>query len=252
MKNVKEFPKKEYIDYLLNKFEEIKDQQLIILKGHVLIEYMLNIYLSSHSNSLENDFSNQRFTFSDKTILFSFFGTKDEVFYSVYKAIRLFNSIRNNISHDLTYKVEDVENFVKYGIIINDYLLSKITNQEALMKSFDLEKIKFDGKNIEKKDINKFKEAMYNLDFKQINEKILESEPIQEAFEYRKNIYKMPIEIQLFYAISGVINYLYFISTIKTGNLEEYLASFPEGYNEEHRLSKKHPNLFVLKNKSKE
>jgi len=91
----------EYFDSLEQFEQHLPDNnpELIILKGHLLIERLLDKYLSINLEQ-PNKLNNARFTFAQKTALVSAMhhDTKCDWLWS---NIKLFNKLRNELSHKL-------------------------------------------------------------------------------------------------------------------------------------------------------
>lgn len=238
MKGIKDFPKKEYINYLFHEFEKIQDPQLIILKGHILLEYILNIYLSSHTNVEDHDFSKEKFNFYEKTRLLYLFGSENDIIESIYEGFNLLNKIRNNISHDLSYQETDIENLLEYGLTVFDWNYQFNTDIKNFFKQINFETGEIDGIKIDQKNINEFKDLMFNWDFDTINKKLVESEQMKQSLNFRNDVKRLATKHKLFFSISTFIITLYTLTTIKTGNISDFLNSFPDDYNEKNSLFK--------------
>ena len=77
------------------------DIQLVILKGHILIEYLLNHIIDIRANE-DIEFEKSKFSFSQKLYLYRLLCNNST---ELYNDINLLNKLRNEIAHKLTYSV---------------------------------------------------------------------------------------------------------------------------------------------------
>ena len=103
MNEIRNYSIEEFIQFSTNELSSINDIQLLILKGHVLVEYSLNCYLEAKSINKESDFFKERFTFSTKLKIAKHFITLGSIDDDLIKEIQILNKIRNEIAHSLTY-----------------------------------------------------------------------------------------------------------------------------------------------------
>jgi hypothetical protein len=87
---------------------------LVILKGHVLIEYILNMSLLITSKVKENDFID-RMSFAQKLNLIINLIVEEPLESSLLEQVNLINNLRNDIAHRLIYNEQHLhELFKKY------------------------------------------------------------------------------------------------------------------------------------------
>jgi hypothetical protein len=92
----------------------IDNLELLILKGHILVEYAINLYLEAISTSEQSDFFKENFTFSNKLSILKHFGnlgTKED---NLYQEIHLLNKLRNDIAHKLTFNEKHLQDFYSH------------------------------------------------------------------------------------------------------------------------------------------
>jgi len=109
MEEIKKYSTEQFVIFSTNELQQINDIQLLILKGHILVEYSLNCYLESISINKNSDFfKKDKMNFSTKLKVlkhFTVFGRDADI---VAELVML-NSIRNEIAHSLNYN----ENLLK-------------------------------------------------------------------------------------------------------------------------------------------
>jgi hypothetical protein len=103
MKEIREYTMKEFSEFSNGELFGINDIQLLILKGHILVEYTLNCYLESISKSRESDFFKENFSFADKVNIAKHFGQIGDDKDNLNKELILLNKLRNEIAHNLAY-----------------------------------------------------------------------------------------------------------------------------------------------------
>lgn len=91
-------------EFTESQLAEINDLELLIIKGHILVEYTINCYLEAISNSTNSDFFNENFSFSNKIKIIKHFGNLGDENDNLIKELTILNRIRNDIAHSLTYK----------------------------------------------------------------------------------------------------------------------------------------------------
>lgn len=103
MNEIRNYSIEEFIQFSTNELNSINDIQLLILKGHILVEYCLNCYLEAKSINSESDFFKERLNFSTKLKIVKHFTTLGSIDDSLIKEIQILNKIRNEIAHSLKY-----------------------------------------------------------------------------------------------------------------------------------------------------
>ena len=103
MDQIRNYTIEEFIEFSIKELSSINDIQLLILKGHILVEYSLNCYLEAKSTNKEPDFFKERFNFSAKVNIAKYFRTLGSVNDDIIKELNILNKIRNEIAHSLTY-----------------------------------------------------------------------------------------------------------------------------------------------------
>lgn len=86
-----------------DEIDNIADWQLLILKGHILLEYSMNKYIDDCSDPTF-DINKTKFSFFNKIIIckaFGLFAGSDHPL--LEEAITKFNELRNSIAHNLDY-----------------------------------------------------------------------------------------------------------------------------------------------------
>lgn len=131
-------PDNEFELFLNKHLNSINDLDLIIIKGHILIEYALNNYIQDLSDNNFNLFD-ENFSFSHKLKLCKAFGLfSSSKNAPIENLIIQFNKIRNTIAHTLNFDDVVIKNlfinFKKYNEN-NNLIFNQINNNEA-MKSF--------------------------------------------------------------------------------------------------------------------
>ena len=97
--STKNFTSSGFKEFVIEHLAKCNNIELVILKGHVLIEYMLNHFIDKATND-NIDFENTRFSFSQKNYLFELLGDNIK---ELHDEINLVNKLRNDIAHRLTY-----------------------------------------------------------------------------------------------------------------------------------------------------
>ena len=108
-KHIRDYTPNEFLNLLQTENEEITDTTLMILKGHIEVEYALNCYLEVVSK-MPSDFFRERFSFTTKVKMLQFFGNLDR---NILKELRLLNSLRNDIAHTLKYDETRLDLLIK-------------------------------------------------------------------------------------------------------------------------------------------
>lgn len=93
---------------------KVNNLDLIILKGHLLIEFLINKFLQSHSDDETLDISKENFQFHQKLKICKMFGIlySDEDYIS--EQINLVNKLRNNVAHRLEIDYNTINQIKSY------------------------------------------------------------------------------------------------------------------------------------------
>ncbi|KIA92462.1 hypothetical protein OA93_23280 [Flavobacterium sp. KMS] len=132
---------KQYQELFIKELNDIDDFNLLILKGHILVEYIINLYLESLSNKKEPDFFKENYTFSLKLGLLKHFGNIGGELINLYEELHLLNKLRNDIAHKLQYQERHLTDFYTH-----------LSKKELIFKNND-----FDN------ELEKFKHAIFFL-----------------------------------------------------------------------------------------
>lgn len=95
----------EWQDYCLQQLTNCKDHEFAIVKGHILMEYLLNYFLEESNPEKKVDV--RRFTFSHKMRIYEIFATTS--FAVPY--LQFMNKMRNDIAHDMGVKEDMLKEF---------------------------------------------------------------------------------------------------------------------------------------------
>ncbi len=131
MDTLRNLKMQDYQTFTIEQLSGITNLELLILKGHILVEYAINLYLEAISKNEQSDFFKENFTFSNKLSILKHFGnlgSKDE---NLYQEIHLLNKLRNDIAHSLTYNEKHLQDFFsniknKYAKVEDDIRKSNI------------------------------------------------------------------------------------------------------------------------------
>ncbi|MCH4824548.1 hypothetical protein ML462_15350 [Gramella lutea] len=184
----KEIKDKDFESILRTELEGINDLELMILKGHILIEYSLNKFIDDiNEGNLDIDKTN--FNFSSKIRIAEFLGLfkkKDHL----KESIDDINKLRNQIAHQLKYdeklmqkiialylklnipgsriskEKNDIENFYFIIIVNCGLIMGKKLGQQKI-KNFTTNTLQ----NLRSQNPKKF-----DLDFKNFNNQKTENE----------------------------------------------------------------------------
>ena len=100
---------KQFSEFSNKELAGINDIQLLILKGHIIVEYTLNCYLEAISKSDDSDFFKENFTFSEKIKIAKHFGQLGDKNENLIPELTLLNRLRNDIAHSLKYSNKHLE-----------------------------------------------------------------------------------------------------------------------------------------------
>jgi hypothetical protein len=99
----------EWQDYCLTQLTNCKDHEFAIVKGHILMEYLLN-YFIEQSNT-EKKIQVRRFTFNHKVRIYEIFCTTS----LAVPYLDFINMMRNEIAHEMGANDEMLKEFYKMG-----------------------------------------------------------------------------------------------------------------------------------------
>ena len=114
MIDIRKFKMEECGEFITNQLADINDFELLILKGHILVEYMLNCYLESISNIKDSDFFREKLTFSMKLNMARHFGELGNKEENINQEVQLLNKLRNDIAHNLSYNEKHLSEFYSH------------------------------------------------------------------------------------------------------------------------------------------
>ena len=100
----KEFTKSDWDKLLLDQILKCNDIESAILKGHILLEYLLNHFIEKANPNVKIEM--RTFTFSTKAKIFEIFCPND-----LSAEIQTLNKLRNQIAHTLEIKELDFVGF---------------------------------------------------------------------------------------------------------------------------------------------
>lgn len=116
----------EFRKFVINEFTGIRELKVVIIKGHILIEYLLSYYLELLSNDGWNRFLDGS-TFHNKVRLLETFGDKN--FKKFVNLILKYNRIRNDISHYYEWDIIHLDEFIDELVLMNEPIVKK--NKDA-------------------------------------------------------------------------------------------------------------------------
>ena len=110
--------KRELLEEFINNFEKLLKNELpkarrldlVILKCHIIIEYVLNKYIEFRCIS-KTDVSKERFTFSQKISLVHMFGNFSNP--TIIPSIEVINKLRNKVAHTLEIDNNLIDDLIK-------------------------------------------------------------------------------------------------------------------------------------------
>lgn len=103
MKELRSYSMEQFDEFCSSELSGITDIQLLILKGHIIVEYTLNCYLEAISKSDDTDFFHENFSFIDKIKILKHFGELGDKNENLIKELTLLNKLRNEIAHSLKF-----------------------------------------------------------------------------------------------------------------------------------------------------
>lgn len=103
MNEIRKKTMNQFMEFSIKELSGINDIQLLILKGHIIVEYTMNFYLESISKSDNSDFFKENFTFAEKVKIAKHFGQLGSKEDNLILELTLLNKLRNNIAHSLKY-----------------------------------------------------------------------------------------------------------------------------------------------------
>ncbi len=134
MENFRNLKMREYQKFVSDNLVGINNIELLILKGHIMVEYSMNLYLESISKAEGSDFFRENFTFSNKLAVikhFGIIGSRDD---NLYQEIFLLNKLRNDIAHSLKYNEQHLQSF--FDNVSKKYGRFRSNDQESTNQKF--------------------------------------------------------------------------------------------------------------------
>lgn len=89
---------------------KVRRLDLVILKCHILLEYMLNQYIRFVGNN-EYDISKDRFSFSNKIIIAHILGLPPDP--TFIPSLEIINKLRNQVAHTMSLNRELIDTLIK-------------------------------------------------------------------------------------------------------------------------------------------
>lgn len=108
-----ELDDKEFQSFIKKQIGRINNLELIILKGHLLIEYLLNRAIETHSQFDRIDVLKMNFNFSHKVKICQILGVFHYRDDGILQQIIQLNQIRNNVAHTLEIDYNKLKGFLK-------------------------------------------------------------------------------------------------------------------------------------------
>lgn len=111
MKPLKDYTAADLKEIAIEELSNCNDLELIIVKGHIIIEFVLNHFLHSYFSKAD-ELENCKLGFTQKVSLIKAIGVNlDEV----SEMINLVTKLRNDISHRLTYNKRHLSTLINLG-----------------------------------------------------------------------------------------------------------------------------------------
>src|SRR5659263_195924 len=104
MKEVSNLNIEEFRKFITEQLSAINNFELMILKGHILTEYTINLYIDSISNKNNPDFCDGNTSYSLKLKVLENFGKSiGNANTNFFEELNMLNKLRNDIAHKLKY-----------------------------------------------------------------------------------------------------------------------------------------------------
>lgn len=111
MKEIDNLNIEEFRKFINEQLLAINSFELMILKGHTLIEYTINLYINSISQKNNPDFCDGNTTFSSKLKILENFGKNiGNIDVNFFEELNMLNKLRNEIAHKLKYNEQLIQN----------------------------------------------------------------------------------------------------------------------------------------------
>lgn len=128
------------LDSLEQHLFQLKDVELIVLKGHLILEEGLNDYLACFVNDIEK-FLKIGFLFERKVALLSCLVPKQMANNEIWEQLREINRLRNKLAHNLRFSQYE-QQLKSWAIGVLGYnprtIKRKITYRNSVVKAFAL------------------------------------------------------------------------------------------------------------------
>lgn len=134
MKEVSNLNIQEFRKFITEQLSVINNFELMILKGHILTEYTINLYIDSISNKTNPDFCDGNTSYSLKLKILENFGKslgKPDT--NFFEELNMLNKLRNDIAHKLKYNERLVQN-IYLLLSKKDPLFSKNNFKDEITK----------------------------------------------------------------------------------------------------------------------
>lgn len=111
MKEISNLNIEEFRKFISKQLSVINNFELMILKGHILTEYTINLYIDSISNKSNPDFCDGNTSYSLKLKIIENFGKSiGNVNTNFFEELNMLNKLRNDIAHKLKYNDQLIKN----------------------------------------------------------------------------------------------------------------------------------------------
>jgi hypothetical protein len=128
------------LDSLDKHLFQLKDVELIVLKGHLILEEELNHFLACFVNDAET-FLKIGFMFEKKVSLLSCLVPKQMAKHKIWEQLREINRLRNKLAHNLRFSQYE-QQLKRWAIGVLGYnpktLKRKVTYRNSVVKAFAL------------------------------------------------------------------------------------------------------------------